>query len=186
MDFLACLHRLPDLSRLTMYLCSNLVFGKISRSTPINYVMISVFTLCESYLVSFLCSMYTASSVLLSASATLAATIGLTYYAMTTKEDFTTFRFIGKGIISSVIWIALTVSLINLFFIRSSIITMGIAALFAVIYSVYILIDTQMILGGRHNQVQLDDYILGATVLYVDIISLFLKLLQLLGKKKDD
>ena len=64
---------------------------------------------------------------------------------------------------------------------------MGIAALFAVIYSVYILVDTQMILGGsRHKQVQLDDYILGATVLYVDIISLFLKILQLLGKKKDD
>jgi protein lifeguard len=146
----------------------------------------AAFTLCESYLVSYVCSMYTASSVLLAASATLAATVGLTYYAMTTKEDFTSSRFVKKGILSSVIWIALAVSLVNLFFIRSSILTMGIAALFAVIYSVYLLIDTQMILGGRHNQVQLDDYILGATVLYVDIISLFLKILQLLGKKKDD
>ena len=38
----------------------------------------------------------------------------------------------------------------------------------------------------RHNQLQMDDYILGATILYVDIISLFLKILQILGKKKDD
>ena len=93
----------------------------------------------------------------------------------------------GKGVLSSLIWIGVSVGLINLIFIRSSFLTMGIAALFAVIYSVYILVDTQMILGGsRHKQVQLDDYILGATVLYVDIISLFLKILQLLGKKKDD
>jgi len=148
--------------------------------------MMGLFTLFESYLVSYICSIYTPDSVLLAASATLAATVGLTYYAMTTKEDLTSLRFVGKGILNSVIWIAFSVSLINLIFIRSSLLTMGIAAIFAVIYSVYLLIDTQMIMGGRHNQLQMDDYILGATILYVDIISLFLKILQILGKKKDD
>lgn len=148
--------------------------------------MMGLFTLFESYLVSYVCSMYTADSVLLAASATLAATLGLTYFAMTTKEDLTSFKFVGKGIFSSLIWIAISVSLINLLFLRSSILTMGLAGLFAVIYSVYLLIDTQLIMGGRHNQLQMDDYILGATILYVDIISLFLKILQILGKKKDD
>jgi FtsH-binding integral membrane protein len=41
--------------------------------------------------------MYTSESVLLSATATLSATLGLTVYAMTTKEDFTTTSFFGKG-----------------------------------------------------------------------------------------
>ncbi len=77
-------------------------------------------------------------------------------------------------------------SLINFLFLRSGLVSTGIAALFAVIYSVYLLIDTQMVLGGRHKQLQLDDYILGATIIYVDIISLFLKLLRLFGKKKND
>lgn len=63
---------------------------------------------------------------------------------------------------------------------------MAISAAFAVIYSVYLLVDTQMVLGGKHKQLTLDDYILGATIIYVDIISLFLKLLRLLGKKKDE
>lgn len=40
---------------------------------------------------------YTPDSVLLAASATLATTIGLTFYAMTTKEDMTSWRFVGKG-----------------------------------------------------------------------------------------
>ena len=63
---------------------------------------------------------------------------------------------------------------------------MGLAGLFAVIYSIYLLVDTQLVMGGRHKQLQMDDYILGATIIYVDIISLFLKILQILGKKKDD
>ncbi len=63
---------------------------------------------------------------------------------------------------------------------------MGIAAVFAVIYSVYLVVDTQLVLGGKNRSLQMDDYILGATIIYVDIISLFLKILRLLGKKKDD
>lgn len=41
-------------------------------------------------------------------------------------------------------------------------------------------------LGGRHKSLSLDDYVLGAILIYMDIISLFLKILQIIGKKKDD
>ena len=41
-----------------------------------------------------------------------------------------------------------------------------------------------MILGKKEKRVGLDDYILGAAIIYMDIISLFLKLIEILGKKK--
>ena len=63
---------------------------------------------------------------------------------------------------------------------------MGVAFLMAIVYSVYLMVDTQMILGGKNKELGLDDYVLGSVILYADIISLFLKILQLLGKKKDD
>lgn len=84
------------------------------------------------------------------------------------------------------VWIVLSVSLINLLWLRSSWLSTLVAGVLAVVYSVYLLVDTQLILGGRHRQLSLDDHILGAIILYVDIISLFLKILQLLGKKKND
>lgn len=87
---------------------------------------------------------------------------------------------------SSLIWTVFSVSLINLLFLRSSIVVMGLAILMSIVYSIYIIIDTQRMLGGKHQSLSLDDYILGAVILYVDIISLFLKILQILGKKKDD
>ena len=52
------------------------------------------------------------------------------------------------------------------------------------IYCGYILIDTQLILGGKNKELTLDNYVMGAMILYVDIIGLFLKLLQLMGEKK--
>lgn len=64
-------------------------------------------------------------------------------------------------------------------------IAFGLAIGFAIVYSAYLLIDTQMILGNREKRIDLDDYIWGATKLYTDVISLFLKILQILGKRKD-
>ena len=56
----------------------------------------------------------------------------------------------------------------------------------ACIYCVYILVDTQLILGGKKKELTLDNYVMGAMILYVDIIGLFLKILQLLGDRKKD
>ena len=69
----------------------------MSRKAPANYVLLSVFTLAEAYSVTFVCGIYTPDSVLLAASATLAATLALTYYAATTKEDLTQMRGSLKG-----------------------------------------------------------------------------------------
>lgn len=56
----------------------------------------------------------------------------------------------------------------------------GIGAL----YCFYLIIDTQLILGGRKNELSLDNYILGAAMLYVDIIQLFLNLLRIIGDRR--
>ena len=52
-------------------------------------ILLGVFTLCESYLVSAITSLYTPESVLMSAVATAAATFGITFHALTTKSDYT-------------------------------------------------------------------------------------------------
>jgi FtsH-binding integral membrane protein len=81
--------------------------------------------------------------------------------------------------------ILLVVSLANIFF-RIQAIQSLLAVVFAGIYMVYIIVDTQMIMGGsgRRFKLTLDDYIMGTMILYMDIVGLFLKLLQLLGEKK--
>ena len=53
----------------------------------------------------------------------------------------------------------------------------------AVIFSFYIIYDTQLIVGGNNRRIQysVDDYALAAINLYLDIINLFLMILDLLN-----
>jgi protein lifeguard len=60
------------------------------------------------------------------------------------------------------------------------------AALGAGIFSMYIVFDTQLMLGGKHKYtISPEDYIMAALSLYVDIINLFLMILRLVGASND-
>jgi FtsH-binding integral membrane protein len=76
------------------------------------------------------------------------------------------------------------VSLVNIFFIKSELIVTLIAIVLGAVYSIYLLIDTQLIMGGRNKSLTLDNYVLGSVILYIDIVQLFLQILKILGDKK--
>jgi len=52
----------------------------------------------------------------------------------------------------------------------------------AVLYGFYLIYDTQILIGGKKKELSMDDYILGAMLLYMDIIALFLRILKILNK----
>merc|ERR1712244_171859 len=54
-----------------------------------------------------------------------------------------------------------------------------------VIFSLFIIYDTQLIVGGTHkkHQFTVDDYVFAALNIYLDIINLFLMLLELMGDR---
>ena len=53
----------------------------------------------------------------------------------------------------------------------------------ALIFSFYIVYDTQLIVGGEHKKIMFhtDDYVLAAISLYLDVVNLFLYILELLN-----
>ena len=99
----------------------------------------------------------------------------MTVYACFTKKDFT----IGSGVLVTVATAFLMLCLISIFsnspFWNNLLCTLG-----AIIFSIYIVIDTQMIMGDKKYNISLDDYIVGALILYIDIIQLFLYILRML------
>lgn len=96
---------------------------------------------------------------------------GLTVFAFNTKKDFSA---MGKMLFITLIVIVVA-SLLNLFF-QSAILATVVAAIGAILFSAYILYDTQMIIRGGY-----DSPVLAAVALYLDILNLFISLLQLLG-----
>lgn len=51
----------------------------------------------------------------------------------------------------------------------------------ALLFSLYLVYDIQMIMGGRQHAASPDEYIFAALSLYLDVVLLFLFLLQLVG-----
>jgi modulator of FtsH protease len=96
---------------------------------------------------------------------------GLSVFAMNTKKDFTT---MGKMLFIALI-VLIVAGVINIFT-QSSMLSIAISSISAILFSAFILYDTQNIIRGNY-QTPID----GAVALYLDFLNLFVSLLHILG-----
>ncbi|MFA9374396.1 Bax inhibitor-1/YccA family protein [Poseidonibacter sp.] len=101
---------------------------------------------------------------------------GISMFAMTTKRDFSS---MGKMLIIALI--IMIVAGISNIFIQSSLFQLAIASVGALLFSAFILYDTQQIIRGGY-----DSPIEAALSLYLDFFNLFISLLQILGIMNSD
>ncbi|TLT07622.1 Bax inhibitor-1/YccA family protein [Aliarcobacter thereius] len=101
---------------------------------------------------------------------------GISMFAMTTKKDFS---FMGKFLFIALI--IMIVAGISNIFIQSSMMQLVIASAGALLFSAFILYDTQNIIKGNY-----DSPVEAALSLYLDFFNLFISLLQILGIMKNN
>jgi modulator of FtsH protease len=107
---------------------------------------------------------------------TAAMFVGLSAYALTTRRDFSN---IGGFLITGLV-LAIVVSLLNMFLFHIPALQLAIAGVLVLVFSGLILFDTQrMIRGGIQEPVLL---VVG---LYLDIINLFMALLEIFGGNRN-
>jgi FtsH-binding integral membrane protein len=152
-----------------------LCFKSVARRVPLNYIVLMLWTMCEAYIVACCCAIYNPTVVIMAAFATLAITVSITIYALTTKEDFT----FGGGMLFSAACGLLLLTLFSFIFpfLHALICVFGV-----LLYSMYLLYDTQLIFGKVGLEYDVDDYILASLNIYLDIIQIFLYLLELFGR----
>ena len=57
----------------------------------------------------------------------------------------------------------------------------------ALIFSLYIVYDTQLMMGGKHKySLNPEEYVFAALSLYLDVINLFLYILMIVGASRGD
>lgn len=59
-----------------------------------------------------------------------------------------------------------------------------ITVLMSLLYPIYLAYDTKMILDGTKHHLSLDQYVLASLLLYIDIVSIFLDILRLVGNRR--
>lgn len=158
-------------------LCSK----SLMRKVPHNYILLGTFTLSFGYVVSCMTSCVEPRIVLMAIFLTFGITLALTLYSMTTKKDITYFN----SIIFMFASILLFLSFLRLF-VSFTLLDMTYTGLGAIMGGIYIVYDTKLIIGGGRGEIGIDDYILGSMLIYMDIINLFIKILQILQKLSEE
>uniref|UniRef100_A0A1I8FQQ3 N-methyl-d-aspartate receptor glutamate-binding subunit n=1 Tax=Macrostomum lignano TaxID=282301 RepID=A0A1I8FQQ3_9PLAT len=148
------------------------------RST---WCLLLVFTLCESYMLGSISSHFDTGCRLHRGRVTAFVVLALTIFALQTKIDFT--------MLSGILFVLLIVLLLFGFLcaiIQSRFATLAYSCLGALLFSVYLVVDTQLMLGGKHKYALSPRGVhLGRAHLYLDIINLFLFILAIIQGARD-
>ena len=154
-----------------------LLFGLFiaKNKTPLNLILLFAFTFMTGFTLAPTLAFYIAANmgyVIGEAFALTAVAFGgLTIFAMNTKRNFTT---IGKILFITLI-VLIVAGIINIFW-HQPLLQLIIASVGAILFSFFILYDTQNIIRGN-----VSSEIEAAVALYLDFLNLFISLLQILG-----
>jgi protein lifeguard len=136
------------------------------------------FTLSMSVLVAVAIVGYDAQVLLQAFAITMGISIYLTAYVLITKKDFTSLY----GVLGVALWGLILASFIFIFFPPSNTVQIVYACIGIVVFIGYLLADVSMMLH-KYSE---DEWLIAAISIYLDIINLFLYIVQLLNKCKRD
>lgn len=148
------------------------------KSYPSNLLFLTGFTALEAYAISVVTSFYDARVIVQALVLTLGIFAALTLFACQTKYDFTSWMPYLFG----ALWFLILFGFMAAFFPMGSKAELVYGGLAALIFSGYILVDTQLVM--RHYHVE--EEIAAAISLYLDIINLFLAILRILNNQNNN
>ncbi|GCB68629.1 protein lifeguard 1-like [Scyliorhinus torazame] len=154
--------------------------GQIRRKHPWNLIALSILTLSMSYMAGMIASFYSTDSVVMAVGITAAVCFTVVIFSMQTKYDFTS--CMGVMLVSAVVLFFFGILCI---FIQNRILQIVYASVGALIFTVFLAIDTQMILGNKQLVISPEEYVFAALNLYTDIINIFMFLMTIIGSTRE-
>jgi len=150
----------------------------VRRKHPLNIILLFIFTLAMSGFVGCITLYYRIDAVLIAMGSTCIITLGLTLFACQTKVDFT-----SKGAYIFAIFMVFFCFGFFMIFFHSRVLQVVYGCIGVLIFSMFLVYDTQMLIGGRKYELTEEEYVFGALTIYIDVIQIFLYLLSILGNE---
>ncbi|XP_077435537.1 protein lifeguard 2-like [Vanacampus margaritifer] len=164
---------------LTLSCCSGL-----RRQFPWNLILLAIFTLSLSYMTGMLSSFYNTKSVIMCLGITAAVCLLVTILSFQTKIDVTSYQGVLL-IFCMVLFISGLVLAVVLPFHYVPWLHTTYAVLGAILFTMFLAFDTQLLIGNKRYTVSPEDYIFATLSIYLDIIYIFSFLLQIFGTRRE-
>nr|AAB20211.2 NMDA receptor glutamate-binding subunit [Rattus sp.] len=153
--------------------------GDFRKKHPWNLVALSILTISLSYMVGMIASFYNTEAVIMAVGITTAVCFTVVIFSMQTRYDFTS--CMGVLLVSVVV---LFIFAILCIFIRNRILEIVYASLGALLFTCFLAVDTQLLLGNKQLSLSPEEYVFAALNLYTDIINIFLYILTIIGRSQ--
>ena len=154
-----------------------------ARTFPLDTILLVIFVLSFSYIMSMLCSAVVDDTsgpvVPMAILATVGITLFLTVYAFLCRGNF----LIWFGIILVCAAAALVIGIMSIFYYFPVMIYVY-CSLCIVIFGIYLVIITKMIIGGDIAEFPMDHPIMASLFLYLYIMRIFMYILMIFGAGK--
>ncbi|XP_045477865.1 protein lifeguard 1-like isoform X2 [Harmonia axyridis] len=149
----------------------------LHRQYPLNIILLAAFTITESILLASISAFFGTKIVMIAAGITAVVFLSLTIFSFQTKWDFT----MQGGVLLVFMVVLLMFGLLTILFPNRTMILIY-SSFGALLFGVYIIYDTQLLMGGGHAMaISPEDYVVAVLTLYMDIINLFVLILNLVG-----
>ncbi|XP_027848928.2 protein lifeguard 1-like [Aphis gossypii] len=148
----------------------------LRRKSPVNYIFLFLITLALSFLLAVSVSQYYPNQVLLALGIATIICFAFIIFALQTKIDFTV---MGSFLMVAIIILLVASTVVIL--IPGKLMTLITACVGSIIYSMYLIYDTQIMVGNNHRySITPREYILGVLAIYIDIINIFKDILTII------
>jgi len=157
-----------------------------ARTFPRNYLCLACLTLAQGVMLGVVSLMYKQESIFFAVAMTMIVVAGLTVYAAKTKTDFTA----QGGYICAAALVFICLLIFVPIFYNGGIVRLLLGAVGCLIFSLFIVYDTQLIIGSpdakkpHKYSFSVDDYAFAAANLYLDVINLFYMILMVSGDRE--
>ncbi|CAI5493879.1 unnamed protein product [Closterium sp. Naga37s-1] len=140
---------------------------------PLNLALLAIWTASMSMTVGLICSMYSGPIVAEALGLTASVVLGLTAYTYYAVKKGQEFSYLGPMLYVS-LWLLLGWSFIQIFWGLGS--EFALALVGALIFALFIVYDTDLII----RRYSYDEYVMASLNIYLDIINLFIRMLEIL------
>ncbi len=153
----------------------------VRRKFPGNVIALGFLTLSLGYMAAMISSYHKTKIVFLAMGICAACCFMVILFACQTKYDFTKCTGVLFVITMVMFFFGITAVFVAIYA-RSNIMYLVYAGIMALVFMVWLAIDVQMVIGGgKKYEISPEDYVMAATELFLDILYIFIFILQLLG-----
>jgi len=151
--------------------------ASVRRKFPANLITLLLFTTAFAFMLGSVAAFHRTDWLWIAMGITAAICLALTLFAFQTKYDFT-----GWGVyLYGALWCIVIFGIIAIVFSTTGrpVIHSVYCGLIGLVFSMFLIYDTQRIMGGKKHSISAEEHIFAAVQIYIDVVQIFLAILGL-------